>query len=225
MSQIVRGLTNNGLREKLLRTVDLSLQCCIQICKASEIVRLQADEISGATNTATKVTVKCMPYKNRRDQHKRSTNGSYQDNQNTNDTFLCNRCGVTHKRRECPAYGKKCTKCDKLNHFVRSCRQTDSVQKKTVGTVNYGEQFDDHTIDSVYSIYKNRDDLFESLEINGRNIPCKLDTGVWINVLSEKTTEVCWTDQHFTRTTVNSQAVTIHQYTPSGNVLLRLYRE
>ena len=53
MSQIVRGLTNNGLREKLLRTVDLSLQCCIQICKASEIVRLQADEISGATNTAT----------------------------------------------------------------------------------------------------------------------------------------------------------------------------
>ena len=61
---------------------------------------------------------------------------------------------------------------------MRSCRQTDSVQKKTVGTVNYGEQFDDHTIDSVYSIHKDRDDLFESLEINGRNIPCKLDTGI-----------------------------------------------
>ena len=66
MSQIVRGLINKGLQEKLSRAVDLSLQRCIQICNASEIVRLQADERSGATNEATSDS---EVYAIQRDQH------------------------------------------------------------------------------------------------------------------------------------------------------------
>ncbi|XP_013164074.1 PREDICTED: uncharacterized protein LOC106115278 [Papilio xuthus] len=34
----------------------------------------------------------------------------------------CNRCGTAHSKFDCPAYGKRCRNCNKLNHYAKMCR-------------------------------------------------------------------------------------------------------
>ncbi|KAK9667602.1 hypothetical protein QE152_g41270 [Popillia japonica] len=55
--------------------------------------------------------------------------------------FNCYRCKTRHGLRECPAYGKKCTKCGILNHFARACRikNVEEVQEDNTDTDNESE--------------------------------------------------------------------------------------
>ncbi|XP_049878483.1 uncharacterized protein LOC126375547 [Pectinophora gossypiella] len=39
----------------------------------------------------------------------------------SNGIAQCGRCGSVHKKYECPAYGKTCMRCKKLNHYARVC--------------------------------------------------------------------------------------------------------
>ena len=61
LTQLVRGVSDNSVREKLLRIVDLDLEKTIQICKALEILKKQAQELHIApegtlVNTGKKCT-------------------------------------------------------------------------------------------------------------------------------------------------------------------------
>lgn len=52
----------------------------------------------------------------------------------------CDYCGKEHAERNCPAYGKECNKCHKLNHFAKVCKQTLSQNKK-LHTPKYANNF------------------------------------------------------------------------------------
>jgi hypothetical protein len=45
---------------------------------------------------------------------------------NTRDSYTykqhCSKCGIKHDQNKCPAEGKTCAKCKKLNHFARMCK-------------------------------------------------------------------------------------------------------
>ena len=34
----------------------------------------------------------------------------------------CENCGTLHKKDKCPAYGKVCHECKKMNHYSKTCR-------------------------------------------------------------------------------------------------------
>lgn len=63
--------------------------------------------------------------------------GSRGDGQQIKD---CQYCGLTHAKGFCPAFGRKCNGCGKMNHFEKVCRsKTDAELKKekeAVGKVN-----------------------------------------------------------------------------------------
>ena len=40
----------------------------------------------------------------------------------TTSQQVCRYCGSSHPPRQCPAYGKTCTECNKIGHFQRVCR-------------------------------------------------------------------------------------------------------
>lgn len=83
----------------------------------------------------------------------------------------CGYCGRSHERFQCPAYGQRCAKCNKLNHFAKVCR-VYSVQ--------------DGSTDQVCNLSNNArisDDWLIDLQINNSSIRFKLDTGADVNVL------------------------------------------
>lgn len=42
----------------------------------------------------------------------------------------CQYCGLNANHRNCPAYGKNCLNCGKMNHFARRCRSAKRTQQQ-----------------------------------------------------------------------------------------------
>ena len=49
---------------------------------------------------------------------------------------VCSKCGYKHNPRHCPAYGKKCAKCQVLGHFVRVCQARDTNAHMVLDTLS-----------------------------------------------------------------------------------------
>ncbi|XP_049872029.1 uncharacterized protein LOC126381071 [Pectinophora gossypiella] len=47
----------------------------------------------------------------------------------------CGHCGGVHRKHECPAYGKTCMRCSKMNHFARVCGvyQIEESEEQGIG--------------------------------------------------------------------------------------------
>lgn len=104
--RIVLGIRDKTLQERLLRTEDMDLQRAIDTCRVTEISKTQARNLQGDVAEIDKVRKKTLK-KIHRDKDK-----------DTSQKFDCTRYATKHGPREYPAYGKKCKKCGKLNHFV-----------------------------------------------------------------------------------------------------------
>ncbi|KAG5880150.1 hypothetical protein JTB14_018153 [Gonioctena quinquepunctata] len=55
----------------------------------------------------------------------RRTSSNREDKQggrNNGKKFKCMKCNKTHEYGMCPAFGQKCHRCGKLNHFIVACR-------------------------------------------------------------------------------------------------------
>ena len=59
----------------------------------------------------------------------------------------CRRCGTTHARNECPAWGKSCLKCGGPNHFSSQCRTVDRYVNEMV---DQGSGEDEFFVDCLY---------------------------------------------------------------------------
>ena len=61
-----------------------------------------------------------------------------------NDKPKCDKCGLIHKPKECPAFGKRCYRCDKDNHYARLCHKISKKMNEIEYQSDYdGIQFDD----------------------------------------------------------------------------------
>ena len=105
-------------------------------------------------------------------QKKKNKKGSTQ----TMDGEECKLCGRIHKPRECPAFGQKCHKCKKKNHWA-SCCMTKKVQKASA------KSDDDFVIETVEEVLKEKStEALVILKINNKKVKVKLDTGTGNNV-------------------------------------------
>jgi hypothetical protein len=59
----------------------------------------------------------------------RSRGRGYQNTSNRRDQWQpkCNKCGMVHEYRRCPAYNRYCNVCNRLGHFAKCCREKRSV--------------------------------------------------------------------------------------------------
>ncbi|XP_060807623.1 uncharacterized protein LOC132901728 [Amyelois transitella] len=166
--KIVFGIRSNQVREKLLTEDKLDLTKAINICKTSEQASKQLDEFESKNKTDKVLVVKNKSVKNKE-----------------NENFDCKRCGTNHKRRECPAFNKPCTKCNKNGHFAKMCR-TKNYNPKLKNKVNTVEEMSDCSEDEVYiSAVSGGDkkDWTETIQVGKIKFDAKLDTGAQCNVL------------------------------------------
>ena len=83
--------------------------------------------------------------------------------------YKCRRCGQSHAVKKCPAYGKPCNNCKKMNHFSSMCRMT----KKTES--HHMEIFSCNVKDKSIKNY---------LIANVKVLKFQIDTGASISILT-----------------------------------------
>jgi hypothetical protein len=198
MTQLVTGILDNSVREKLLRMPDLSLTRAVDICKAAETVKIQANELKVEPVVANAGEVMSIKETRARpSNYNKSSPRSQQKSTvpNGSKPSSCRQCGYTHTGKgSCPAIGKTCARCQGRNHFAKVCRTREvNFVDSSVDTPENADnldQSDEHfIIDSILVnnvSAVNSQDWIELLHVNGSILPVKLDTGAQTNLLSEK---------------------------------------
>ena len=104
--KFVFGLIDDSLKERLIREASVTLTKAIEIAQRSESSKQQIKDMK----SLQRINVDAL--KGRR--------GSI-----AKPTY----CGQSHKPKECPAYGLKCSICHKLHHFAKVCRNKTFLPK------------------------------------------------------------------------------------------------
>ena len=103
---LIKTMRNNVIRVKAIRN-NWTLQEILDESAIYEQAQLQAREIK---------------------QKLEATESSQRVKYTKQDS--CQRCGRKHDKAKCPAYGEKCRKCGKLNHFAIVCRSQPKQPKE-----------------------------------------------------------------------------------------------
>lgn len=181
--KIVIGVKCEKLRERLLSETDLVLDKAIQMCKAAELASFQLNDMAQAIDNSNVNAVGKAKWKSKPKQMKSEDNST--------DTFDCTRCGTVHGKRCCPAYNKRCKRCNKRGHFAEKCFvKKEKLQAHAVNdssSENESESGDsDLYIDTISSNADDRKNWYEVIRIESTDIKVKLDSGAHCNVLSKK---------------------------------------
>ena len=123
----VLGVNDNRLRENFLKDCNLNLENAIEIARATEKAKEQSLKINGDNDeTIMKID-------------RKKTSGKVETIKD------CNFCGREHrmKKEYCPAYGKKCKKCDRFNHFSSKCktREMKMIEKTSDDEEEFAEYY------------------------------------------------------------------------------------
>lgn len=117
--QIVIGIRDQALSERLQLDPDLTLEKAINACRQTETLRKNMSRLNLLGNQEIEKVTKSDRGKKIRNKEQ----GYSRKNSKLND-FVCTRCGSTesHRKRSCPAYNETCFKCRKRGHFASVCR-------------------------------------------------------------------------------------------------------
>ncbi|XP_050510413.1 uncharacterized protein LOC126887113 [Diabrotica virgifera virgifera] len=191
--KIVMGIRDTTTREALLRIDKLTLEKAISFCRTSEQSKSQnlqfqstgsnetGFEVNEIRNKKTVSTKILKSNKNLKQGHEKISKST--------ETFRCKRCQTQHGPRKCPAYGKACNKCGILNHFSKSCRVKNVKNVEHEDGDSSSEIFVDNVnlSNNVVACNSSRGSIWEEfLEIEGRKIKTKLDTGADVNIIPLK---------------------------------------
>ena len=122
--RLIFGIHDTKVRERLLRETNLTLIKTDEICRAAESMTEQM-RIVGQSNDAT---TSVHAVRKLAGQKKRMTKEASRSTK-SETAKECWNCGRQHGRQPkelCPAFGKSCDLCGKLNHFANKCRQKRS---------------------------------------------------------------------------------------------------
>ena len=118
--QLAIGCHNRQTQEKLLQETDISLDNFIRIMQSAETVSLSSATINHAPASLAAVS------KEQATSHRAHQKTASQELPKTKAPRQCNGCGQSghcFKSSTCPALGKKCSHCGKINHFAKVCLQ------------------------------------------------------------------------------------------------------
>ena len=124
----------------------------------------------------------------------------------------CYYCGLDYPHKNntsCPAYGKECSFCHKMNHFAKVCKSSQNrdqnkfprqprssrqFNNSSINTVNRQHTNDESNSSSedeyIYTVntssaVTSKDNLTAKLKINRTNFQALIDTGASINIIDE----------------------------------------
>lgn len=187
--RLVLGCNDHDARARLFREKDCTLAKAIETLRISETTRQQLKQLNDDADSHPVNTIKL-----KKSQSALPAKGQTRDKP-------CAYCGRTHERNNCPAFGKQCHHCGKLNHFKSVCRQ-QKIEKKAVSQIEEEQDDSDHSAFTVECIgtvaHNSTGQYFVPLSINddaggSTVIKCQIDTGATCNVMTF--TDLCATQR------------------------------
>jgi len=172
--KIIIGISNNALRERLLREKKMDEKQVVLQCRISEKSHMQSlCMATSALNIKEEPQIDVLKTNNSRAKQK---------------VFSCNNCGTSHAVRKCPAFGQKCYSCGKMHHWKKVCKSScQRTVNELVNSRNETEDSSEHLYISeiVNAIETSASDWHANAIFNNKyTVHCKLDTGAQANVIS-----------------------------------------
>ena len=174
--RLVFGIKDSKTRERLLRTSELTLKKTDEICHAAESMSAQMRVVEESSTSPTVSAIE-----RDRSKPKLVENGS--EPRRSRECWNCGRRHDIQKRELCPAYGKRCSKCRRLNHFAAKCRSGGSPSVRLVmSTEDQGES------EQIFHTHTSTASLDDSQTVtlrldSGSHIRFQVDTGAQCNVV------------------------------------------
>ena len=137
--QIICGIQDKQLREDLLKDRCLDLQRCLDACRAADLSKQRSKTLEEGQNVNSlshqMKRGKVSDDKRRENMNKRRESVERRENEspvhdaNRKETKSCKYCGGKHRigKRNCPAFGKRCSTCGIMNHFASQCMAKANV--------------------------------------------------------------------------------------------------
>lgn len=172
--QIVLGMRDDSVRERILRVPDPDLTKVIALIRASETAEKQSQLMREEKGQPEEVH-KVQTYKNKKigqPQKKNKASATQPQKAKTDKrSHECRRCGNIHEWKKCPAWGEECKKCKGKNHFAKCCTTKTAATQEVV------------VEKTVYSI--NGKSKTKTFKVWGTNhkVTFQIDTGAEVNVL------------------------------------------
>ena len=202
--RLVLGINDEGTKLRLLKEDKLTLDKAINLCRSSEIATKQLNVLK---QEATKSEGVHVVKQQRPQRMRRSTNTTARQPSKPHGgkktttrgrPYKCFHCGSSesHKKEACPAYGKECKICKKLNHFASVCMSKGQTRVHAVtqeADDSSGTDSDDDIfqIEELTTIKGKQGKLlvakleFKDVDKNYFTIlDCQLDTGATCNVIT-----------------------------------------
>ena len=105
---------------------------------------------------------------------------SKRDNKTPDNETKCWKCGYSHERKKCPAFGSTCYKCEKPNHWAKMCKSDETTAKAadlvTTANVTEQENLDDLFVDELTA--RSRKEWILPMQLEGTKMPVKVDTRI-----------------------------------------------
>ena len=127
----------------------------------------------------------------------------------------CSFCVETHDRGKCPALGRKCRVCQRINHFAAKwCRKLKATRDvKTVKTEQYGVgslKDDSATEHSVNCVDRRQTEAgYITLGIGPHRVKFECDTGLQCNTLPLSDYKLATGDTNLKKLTRVSDTLTV----------------
>lgn len=177
-TMVIIGINDDAVREKLLQRESDTLEKAIECCILTEAARHQLEDMK------IKKEIDAIG-KRRMDRQKYSARSTVREYTTSQKNIIknCTKCGGHHMLNKCPAFGKICLNCKKLNHFSKVCR----LRKKKVDLISNNvtnENLDNLVIDSINTEFSNNLYFKYLLIENKIKIRFKIDTGASVNMIS-----------------------------------------
>lgn len=116
--KVVFSLSDQCLKERLLREPNLTLERAVNTCRAAETAMAQMEAMGAARNeTAVHILHERKAW-DKQTPNKMKLSATYM--QSKGPSTICRNCGKLHQPRQCPAYGATCNNCGKQNHNCKN---------------------------------------------------------------------------------------------------------
>jgi len=195
---LVLGCRDKGARARLFRERDCNLKKALETLQISEATQEQLKEISGEDKPSF-VSAIYTEKERVKSTSKRAQHTEEQKRQ------MCKYCGGKHEaiRTKCPAYGKICRQCKKVNHFHTVCLKGKYIgkQQNPIATIKEAERSSSSESEELVYVLEHvgtvrhteKGQYFVPLSFEHKSgtttVDCQLDTGATCNVMSLK--DVC----------------------------------